>query len=380
MSPFLSIPAWQGATSVFHALALTCTSFRLYRRSKMRNMWWDDYWALFAFVMDLALCTTIGLRREVGGGANAGPNERHRRIVLFWISGTLPPLIVWVSRISICFSIARMDIQHTLVRVRLWVYALTVPFGIIGGAMFCQKVWVCSHQTSWHHNPNIQCSVGNASGYISLTADLLADVILTMISFRFLWKVRMRRSRRRLLSWLFAANIWSSLAGILYGVLLLNANKLGGFRTPIVSLTIHIKATTTLTVCNLLVVVTYVYARFWKSSDDSDSESEASQTTRRHSNLPSGRTTKPSRDPQNTALVLTEFSSDDYTTSQSRGWREDHTSTFMTWAGSERGWLPRAPPPALTSGRSVGQASASVSSVIEANSPLHVLSRAVSAP
>ncbi len=100
--------------------------------------------------------------------------------------------------------------------------------------------------------------------------------------------------------------------------------------------------------CSLLVVVTYIYNKFYASSEDSDSENEDDPTTRRHSDLPSGRTTKPSVDPQSTVLNLTEFDSDSASTSYNERAR-GISSTFMTWAGSETGWVARAPPPALVS-------------------------------
>lgn len=74
--------------------------------------------------------------------------------------------------------------------------------------------------------------------------DLLADSILTAISLRLLWKVRISRSQKRLLSWLFAANIWSSLAGIVYGVMVINADQLGRARIPLITVVVHIKVCT----------------------------------------------------------------------------------------------------------------------------------------
>lgn len=62
-----------------------------------------------------------------------------------------------------------MDIQYTAVRIRLWVYALSLAFGFVGGAMVSQKIWTCAGQTAWHYGPNIQCAIGKILGYISLT-------------------------------------------------------------------------------------------------------------------------------------------------------------------------------------------------------------------
>lgn len=134
----------------------------------------------------------------------------------------------------------------------------------------------------------------------------------------------------------------------------------------------------TLTVCNLLVVVTYIYARFWRSSTDSDSESDDAPPTRRHSNLPNGRTTKHSSVPRNTILILTELDSDGSVIPWSQQRRA--SSTYMTWGGSARGWVPRAPPSALTSSRTTSQRTSSLPPQLEDKSQLPALSRVLSEP
>lgn len=129
--------------------------------------------------------------------------------------------------------------------------------------------------------------------------------------------------------------------------------------------------------CNLLVVVTYIYNRFRSNSEDSDSDSEDTPATRRHSNLPSGRTTKPSVAPQSTVLVLTDLESDFTGASYSRGGR-GATSTFMTWKESEHAWVPRAPPSALP--RPTHHRSTSVPSTLEDGLQQLSLTRVASEP
>lgn len=80
MTLYLSLPARQGGrgflmlvnvllmtetavSAVFQAIAFGSTIFRLYRRLKQRHLWWDDYWAFFAFVLDVAYCSTLGLKQ-----------------------------------------------------------------------------------------------------------------------------------------------------------------------------------------------------------------------------------------------------------------------------------------------------------------------------
>lgn len=152
----------------------------------------------------------------------------------------------------------------------------------------------------------------------------------------------------------------------MYAVMVFRADSLGKSRGNILGLAVNIKVSlphrrclilielilfaqtsVTLTVCNLLVVVTYVYNRFRSNLEDSDSESEDNPTTRRHSDLPGGRTTKPSVAPPSTVLVLTDIGTESTGVSCGEG-TGGTTSTPMTWDGSDRGWVARTPPPALT--------------------------------
>lgn len=61
MIPFFFLEA--AVSAVFQAIAFGSTIFRLYRRLKQRHLWWDDYWAFFAFVLDVAYCSTLGLKQ-----------------------------------------------------------------------------------------------------------------------------------------------------------------------------------------------------------------------------------------------------------------------------------------------------------------------------
>lgn len=45
--------------TVFHALALILTSFRLWFRYHIRRLWWDDFWAALALLGDAVCMVTM---------------------------------------------------------------------------------------------------------------------------------------------------------------------------------------------------------------------------------------------------------------------------------------------------------------------------------
>lgn len=52
---------------MLHSVALSFTTFRLYRRFKSNNFWWDDHWAFFALLMDMVYFAAAWMRKEVFG-------------------------------------------------------------------------------------------------------------------------------------------------------------------------------------------------------------------------------------------------------------------------------------------------------------------------
>ncbi|KXN83973.1 hypothetical protein AN958_00618 [Leucoagaricus sp. SymC.cos] len=236
---YISIAAFRAVGIVCQSTAMVLATFRLYRRYKTRNVWWDDFCAFTAFILDIVHASTIIFRQE--DSPKLTPKQRERKVAIFWMTGLIPPLIVWLSRISICLSIARIDVQYTAVRIRPWTYVLIAAFALVAAILFSQKLYVCLRSTAWQLEPAVYCNIGVPLGYTSITGDLLADSILTAISFRLLWKVRIRQSQKRLLSWIFAANIWSSLVGIVYGVVVILGAKLGEGRSLVIGTVVHLK-------------------------------------------------------------------------------------------------------------------------------------------
>ncbi|KAF8993454.1 hypothetical protein BDQ17DRAFT_139340 [Cyathus striatus] len=283
MSPTLSLTAWQVILTIFHTLAITSTTFRLWRRYTTRKLWWDDFWAFVALVVDLLFFASVWLRWEVPTGANTVPPQGPllRRITLFWLSALLTPCVAWPARVSMCMSISRL--APPTARRRRALFALAVVFLLLGAVLTAQKIWICAGDSSWHQNPAVQCYTGKTVGYLSLSTDVVGDACLVAIPLRLLWGVKLPRRERRLVLSLFASSILSTLAGIVYAVFIFRAASFGSYRTLFVNMTAHIKAAVTLLVCNLLVIVTYIYRKLntegLETEDETEEESRIGVTT-----------------------------------------------------------------------------------------------------
>lgn len=290
MLPELTLLIWRAVTTPLHVIAIGSTIFRLYHRYRIRQVWWDDYWAGASLFIDLIYVPAPWLRYE----SDDPRPPKEKRIMAYWFTAMLFPLVVWFARISIGMSIARLVPPQT--RTRYLLYAMNGMFALMCAAQLLHKIVICTRNTSWHHNRAVHCYVGSGLGILSLCTDLVADACLVTVPMRMLWRVKLPRSQRRLILSIFTSSVASSFAGIIYTAFVLKSQKQSGnwvYRTGFVS---SIKAAVTLLVCNLLVIVMYLYRKFWK--DENDDVSEPSETR-----------DKPTHPlPPTTILMLTEVS------------------------------------------------------------------------
>ncbi|KAF8877889.1 hypothetical protein BD779DRAFT_1231137 [Infundibulicybe gibba] len=233
-----------------------------------RRLWWDDHWAFCAFIADAIYFVSMLAKPST---TDYSVSNR-RRIVHYWMSAIPPPVIVCCARISIAMSISRILPPRTATRRLL--FAVSVLFALVGLSLLVQKVWVCCSNKSWHHNPAVQCYLGSTIGIISLITDIIGDTFLVVVPLQILWRVRLPKSQRTLIIAIFASSILSSATGVVYAYFVFISDSLrGSSRGLIIGLTSQVKATITLCVCNLLVVVCYFY-RVFRNGRDIELEAE----------------------------------------------------------------------------------------------------------
>lgn len=138
---------------------------------------------------------------------------------------------------------------------------------------------------------------------------------------------------------------------------------------------IDTQTTVTLTVSNFLVVVTYLYVIFSKSSGHNDGRTDTTPVTERRSQLPDGGHIKSTPEPHNPVYILTQFDSN----GSVLPWSQQGGLTAFTYAGSELGWLPR-PPSTMSTNIKSSQVSSSFSPNSRNGSHQHGLSSAPSEP
>ncbi|KAF8880739.1 hypothetical protein BD779DRAFT_1547706, partial [Infundibulicybe gibba] len=261
------------ASSIF-TIRKGVLSFDRFRRHRL---WWDDHWAFFGFMVDIILYASALAKPS----AMDDSFSNRQRIIQYWISAIPMPIVVCFARISIAMSVSRILPPRTITRRLLFV--VSVLFALVCLALLIQKVWVCCSDTSWHHN----------------TTDIISDTFLVVVPLQILWRVRLPRSQRILIIAIFASSILNSVTGVVYAYFVFAGNSSRSSSSGLITgLAAHVKSAVTLCVCNLLVVVCYLY-RVFRKGHDIELEAETSE---------SGRRPRTSQIPPTTIATLTTIS------------------------------------------------------------------------
>lgn len=80
--------------TIFHALAVLTTSWRLYHRTKRHRLGWDDAFAAISLVLTIVLIVAVWIRTDT---PDVGPLHQpaHTRIIAYWLANISFTLTLW---------------------------------------------------------------------------------------------------------------------------------------------------------------------------------------------------------------------------------------------------------------------------------------------
>ncbi|KAF8190262.1 hypothetical protein K438DRAFT_1831669 [Mycena galopus ATCC 62051] len=147
---------------VCSSLAIASTIYRLYKR--WGRLWADDLWALFASVAVILQLVGVFLLAPA-------PNKFTEE----YLNGLPFQLIIWASRLSILFSIVRVDHSAKRRRRLFW-----VAVAFVGAAIFIfgEGIWVCESKPSWKISEEGYCGLALPIAIVGLVTDIISDAIL----------------------------------------------------------------------------------------------------------------------------------------------------------------------------------------------------------
>ncbi|KAJ6568354.1 hypothetical protein DFH09DRAFT_1313806 [Mycena vulgaris] len=227
------------ATCSFFAAGTTM--YRLYKRRG--RFWADDAWALFAFLILIIQVVSVFLHVPV-------PNNLSKtaRVAAYYLMATTFYAIIWASRLSILFSVVRIDPSPERRRRLFWVAVAFIAATLF---LLAQLLWVCEPEPSWKDAPNPQCHLPLQVAISQLVTDVVADTILLFAPVP-LFKNLADKVLRRKLTLIFSTCVVTTVVSLVHAVFIL---RNGGIKVVISAM---VEDNLSLIVANIPVVVTAV--------------------------------------------------------------------------------------------------------------------------
>ncbi|KAG2157594.1 uncharacterized protein EDB93DRAFT_1078558, partial [Suillus bovinus] len=241
-------------TTTLLVLGVVLTIFRLAYRIWLRRFGFEDAWAGVALLCGIAVLISTWIYVEAVG---------EEEIISFWIYSISFPSVVWAVRQSILFSILR--IVYTTQYIRRIILGLAVLFLGLWVGLIAQKVF------QYRHNISCYQATGKAHALMTrpmhvfeLLTDCLSDTILIILPLRLLWSLKLPKRQKRMIFAIFSSNVIVTIISIFRGICQILKY------TTVIATTTDFETALSLLVCNLLVVVTFLYRRFgFTGADDS---------------------------------------------------------------------------------------------------------------
>ncbi|KDR75564.1 hypothetical protein GALMADRAFT_248043 [Galerina marginata CBS 339.88] len=247
---------WVVCPTVLQVIAIGFTFIRLVHRWRTCRMWWDDWVVLIPLIVD---CLYLSLT----WAATEKPSLNNSDLLFSrWFCAFVLFIIVWLSRISLALSMARIfPPNHTC---RRFTFGLALSFLVVCIVCIFVTIGLCyDSSTIWYATSVKLCALkrkGGAAGLYSLyTFEIAADIMLVVSPLTMLWKIKLPTSQRRLVLALFSSSILSVLSSIAFITSVCLTDGLGPEFAVIVGMTAHLQCAISLLVCNLLVVAMLFY-------------------------------------------------------------------------------------------------------------------------
>ncbi|KAJ3575610.1 hypothetical protein NP233_g996 [Leucocoprinus birnbaumii] len=243
--------ALRSSTVLLHCLGNIASVTRLIYRARTRRLWWDDFWAFIAMLSDLMmLATFFGTRSVIEHDARM--SKTFQTVILFTYTSVL-----WGARMSMAVTIVRLlppGRGHCVAKGAAVVFALTWC------GLLVEKVYTC--QSKLDAPGHWSCALPTNTGILELCTDLAADMWLICSPAFLLWGMKLTSRRQIVIFSVFGSDVLLVAASVVHDVYHLQQNLVAA------RITLFVEVAISLIVCNLLVLVTWLYSRIFPSDQE----------------------------------------------------------------------------------------------------------------
>ncbi|KAF9261956.1 hypothetical protein L218DRAFT_988639 [Marasmius fiardii PR-910] len=252
-SPFSTAP-FRFIITFFHCLAIVFTIARLTRRIRIHRFSWDDAWAAVCLILIIMFLAVDWFRfestkKEPSVGLFNQLNVFTKFTMAFYV------LIIWLSRVSLFLSIARIFPSG---RTRLTAILLSIVCLIIGLVLTIGETVSCSISPPKPGQPaRLVCKPSLWTFfYIQIIGSILSSVALVIFPIRALFPSTvstLRPFEHRLILVLFMSTTATLAMGLASAIFLVKGDS---FKMTLFS---DLEVSVSLMVCNFLVVITSIW-------------------------------------------------------------------------------------------------------------------------
>ncbi|KAJ8582417.1 hypothetical protein M405DRAFT_830698 [Rhizopogon salebrosus TDB-379] len=297
----LSLVQMKAAASVVQVMAIALTVFRVWFRLYIRRFWWEDAFAVSAGLFAVAKMITSWILLNSKGTTAA---------VAFWITTFMFPCITWSARMSILLSITR------IARPTRWLFRFSLGFATIFSLMWAgsmvQRALTCdySDKPSPVNHTAPFCNIYGSTAVYEVTISCVADAMLVAFSFRLLWNLNLPTRQRRMIRIIFSSGIIMSLFSLFHA-----ATNFVSSIAGIATVAVNLETSSSLIICNLLVIVTCAYRVLNRKSNEDPEDDDYSSRTQAVSTSQQLATINPSATSQQLTTVDLAISAETYASS-----------------------------------------------------------------
>ncbi|TFK34016.1 hypothetical protein BDQ12DRAFT_738409 [Crucibulum laeve] len=233
--------------------AIISTIYRLYVRR--RRIWADDGFAFFSMLFLAVQVVAVFLNpgefsslEGTGVGMPTSITANGIGATRYYMMANMFYSIIWSARLSILFSIIRIDPDITR---RYFMKGAAVLFGVAWVILIGQIYWECEPEPNWKSKPVPQCELNADVGICQLISDIVSDSLLLLTPIRLFLVIRDKWLRYRLMM-IFSTCIMTTIVSLAHTAYVIEAAG------NIIVMVALVENCISLIVCNVPVIVTSI--------------------------------------------------------------------------------------------------------------------------
>ncbi|KAL0573847.1 hypothetical protein V5O48_008111 [Marasmius crinis-equi] len=257
--------------TVFHSFAILLTLYRLFHRVRIHRFSWDDWLAFLALLLMGFYAGSDWMRLKLVHSNDTNDPSEHARllIILLTVNMSLSTAIIWCCRSSLALSIMRILPPG---RRRIMSLVLAFTFFLVGSLLIIFGRTTCSASRGGEPRM-LKCDGGKALYIATAISDIISSILLVALPLHCLWRAsNLAQNERRLIMILFTSTVLTLVACLVNAVYIAKRDAFG------ITYSAKLEASISLTVCNLVVVVTSLYRTFIRNHDEADLEASSSRS------------------------------------------------------------------------------------------------------